>query len=397
MPWLLLPCGAESFPSADTLRPEAGLELADKKLSMQKIMKTQSSKFVLLLSLLGLAVWAVGPTVSAQIPPSLGLQFSAGHSTLSLTGGVGIVYSIQYANDFSQTNPWVDRTLLQAQGASNVWTDPAPTSGQRFYRAVSVAAPADTNLVFIQPGTFRMGSPTSEAFWLSNETQHTVTISRGFWMEKFLVTQGDYLAVVGINPSYFNGVRNGTDYGTDLTRPVEEVSWIDATNYCAIRTQQERAEGLIPTNYVYRLPTESEREYTGRAGTTTAFCLGRALRSGQANFNGQGEYDASLGTISNPNGIYLQTTTPVGSYAANGWGLYDMIGNVAEWCQDWYGTYPGGIALDPQGPATGSFREIRGGYWDFSAWECRSAARDGYPPTFQGNYIGFRVLLASGQ
>src|SRR5439155_3246957 len=243
-------------------------------------------------------------------PPSLGLRFSAGHPSVSLTGEVGTVYSIQYAPDPSQTNQWVDRTLLQAQGAGNVWTDPsAPTPGQRFYRAVSVAAPADTNLVFIQPGTFRMGSPTSEKERGLAEALHLVTISRGFWMEKFLVTQGDYLAVVGSNPSYFNRVRNETDYGTELTRPVEEVSWIDATNYCALRTQQERAGGLIPTNYVYRLPTESEWEYACRAGTTRAFYLGSGLHSGKANFDGFDEYDAAVGEIDNPNGIYLGTTT----------------------------------------------------------------------------------------
>ena len=365
-------------------------------------MNTRCSKLVRFLSVLWLIVWAVAPRAAGQTPPSLGLRFSAGHPSVSLTGEVGTAYSIQYAPGLSQTNQWVDRTLLQAQGAGTVWTDPsAPTPGQRFYRAVSVAAPADTNLVFIQPGTFRMGSPISEALRGLAEVLHLVTISRGFWMEKFLVTQGDYLAVVGSNPSYFNGVQfNGVsnvDYGTDLTRPVEQVSWIDATNYCALRTQQERAGGLIPTNYVYRLPTESEWEYADRAGTNTAFYLGSGLYSGQANFDGLYEYDASVGTISNASGIYLGQTTAVGSYQPNAWGLYDMIGNVFEWCQDWYGTYPGGSVIDPQGAVSGSHRVIRGGYFDDAARYCRSAYRINNLPANGTNNIGFRVLLAPAQ
>src|SRR5437870_2170952 len=260
-------------------------------------MKTRGSKLVRFLAVLWLIVFAVAPRASAQPRPSLGLRFSAGQLTLSLTGEVGTVYSIQYATGLSSTNLWVDRTLLQAQGAGTVWTDPsAPTPDQRFSRAVSVTAPADTNLVFIQPGTFTMGSPTNEPERFSDEVQRAVTISRGFWMEKFLVTQGDYLSLMATNPSYFTSAHG---YSDDLTRPVEEVSWYDATNYCALRTQQERAGGLIPTNYVYRLPTESEWEYADRAGTATAFYLGSGLHSGQANFQGQAEYDASVGTTYN--------------------------------------------------------------------------------------------------
>jgi sulfatase modifying factor 1 len=336
-----------------------------------------------------LAVWAGTPRAPAQPRPSLALQVNSGQPTLSLTGAVGTVYSIQYTTGLSTTNLWVDRTLLQAQGSGSVWTDPsAPAPSQRFYRAVTVAAPADTNLVFIQPGTFTMGSPTNEAERFSDEVPHTVIISRGFWMEKFLVTQGDYLAVVGTNPSYFAG---------DLRLPVEQVSWYDATNYCALRTQQERAGGIITTNYVYRLPTESEWEYADRAGTTTAFNLGSGLHSGPANFDGLDEYDESVGTINNPSGIYLEKTTPVGSYTANSWGLYDMIGNVWEWCEDWYDLYPGGSALDPQGPATGSFRVFRGGDWYSPALLCRSANRLSYLPFSRDYDFGFRVILAPGQ
>ena len=168
------------------------------------------------------AACAVAPQTSAQSRPSLGLGFSAGQPTLSLTGTVGTVYSIQYAADLSFTDPWVDRTLVQAEVAGTVWTDPsAPTPSQRFYRAVSVPAPTDPNLVFIQPGTFTMGSPTSEAERYSDEVQHTVTISRGLWMGKYLVTQRDYLSLMATNPSYFN-TNNG--FNLDLTRPVKTVN-----------------------------------------------------------------------------------------------------------------------------------------------------------------------------
>ena len=129
-----------------------------------------------------------------------------------------------------------------------------------------------TNMVWIPPGTFVMGSPTNEAERDSDETQHTVTLTQGFYMGKYAVTQGEYLALMGSNPSYFTTHDyNGNPIRPDLNRPVEQVSWIDATNYCAHLTQQEQAAGRLPAGWVYRLPTESEWEYACRAGTTTAF------------------------------------------------------------------------------------------------------------------------------
>jgi formylglycine-generating enzyme required for sulfatase activity len=326
------------------------------------------------------AAAAVAPVQTAA---QLGIQTYAG---LSITGPVGTVYAVQAIPDVAQTNGWSCLALVQLPATTYIWVDTSKSAatGQRFYRAVVSA----TNLVFLQRGTFTMGSPTNEALreeFGFDETQHIVTISQGFWMSRYLVTQGDYLAVVGSNPSYFN---------TNSALPVEQVTWNAATNYCALRTQLERAAGLIPTNYVYRLPTESEWEYACRSGTTTAFYLGSGLHSGQANFNGQQEYDAAVGTISNPSGIYLQTPTPVGTYAANGWGLYDMIGNVAEWCQDWYGAYPTGSVTDPQGPVTGSYRLIRGGWWAAEGEYCRSARRVADVPTYSKNNLGFRVVLA---
>ena len=260
--------------------------------------------------------------------------------------------------------------------------------------------PPSPGVVWIPPGTFVMGSPTSEAERYSDEVQHTVTLTKGFYMGKYPVTQGQYLAVVGSNPSYFTTQDYyGNPISPDLNRPVETVSWNDATNYCALLTQSDRAAGRIPSNWAYRLPTEAEREYACRAGTTTAFHFGSAIHGGMANFYDYYEYDAAIGDIyvANPSVPWLPRTTTVGSYAPNAFGLYDMHGNVWEWCQDWYGSYPSGAVVDPTGPASGSDRVIRGGGWLNFGGGCRSAFRDSYLPSYRDYDVGFRVVLAPGQ
>jgi formylglycine-generating enzyme required for sulfatase activity len=197
-------------------------------------------------------------------------------------------------------------------------------------------------------------------------------------MGKYEVTQGEYLAVMGSNPSFFTG---------DTNRPVERVSWFDATNYCGTLTQRERVAGRIATNSVYRLPTEAEWEYACRGWTSDRrFSYGDDL--GYTNLTNYAWYSDNTGG----------TTHPVGQKLPNPWGLYDLHGNVWEWCQDWYGTYPGGIAIDPQGPATGAHRVVRGGFCYYFAWCCRSAARESYDPVASVyRSIGFRVVLAPGQ
>ena len=225
-------------------------------------------------------------------------------------------------------------------------------------------------MVYIPPGTFTMGSPLSEAErqqFGGDETQHSVTLTRGFWMGKYEVTQGEYLEVMGNNPSYFRNGRapysggNGGAVRNELRHPVDTVSWIDATNYCGKLTARELGAGRIPAGWGYRLPTEGEWEYACRAGTTSAFHYGMALRQGMANFWTLYEYDSTVGTI-NTSKTPLGRTSDVGSYGSNAYGLYDMHGNVWEWCQDWYGTYPVNVS-DPVGPTTGSNRVIRGGGW----------------------------------
>ena len=272
----------------------------------------------------------------------------------------------------------------------------------RFYRVVAVDVPTDvipvTNMVFIPSGTFTMGSPTTEAGrWDDEGPQTLVTISKGFWIGRYEVTQGEYLSLMATNPSYFNGIRNGTNYGIDLSRPVERVWWSNAVAYCEALTAREQGAGRLPAGYEYRLPTEAEWEYACRAGTTTPFYLGNAMRSGMANFDGRLEYPPcgdSLNSCTNASGVYLGRTVPGGSYAPNPWGLYDMIGNVSEWCQDWFGDYSGLPVVDPQGPASGNRRCSRGSSWIHPAHFLRSALRDYGGMEYRGNYTGFRVVLA---
>ena len=327
------------------------------------------------------------PALLGMVPPGTA-QTPAG---FTITGMVGTVYSVEYVTDLAQTNnasAWRCLEFLQLPANPYLWADKsAPVTAKRFYRAVAMGAP--TNLVFIPPGTFRMGSPTNEVDRLDWEGPQTdVTISRGYWMGKYEVTEGEYLAVMGSNPSFFS-TKNG--FAEDLNLPVETVSWYDATNYRALLTQQERAAGRIGTNSVYRLPTEAEWEYACRGWTSTRFSYGDDL--GYTNLTNYAWYGDNSGG----------TTHPVGQKLPNAWGLYDMHGNVWECCQDWFDTYPGGIAVDPQGPATGSSRVIRGGDWNYwrnwlnSVGDCRSAGRISIDPVNWLSSIGFRVLLAPGQ
>lgn len=248
------------------------------------------------------------------------------------------------------------------------------------------------NMVFIPAGTFIMGSPPSEAARSSSEGPQTqVTISRGFCMGKYEVTQAEYVAVMGSNPSSFVG---------DMNRPVEQVSWFDCFAYCAALMTRERNAGRLPSGWVYRLPTEAEWEYACRAGTTSAFHYGDALSSGMANFYGMYEYPPcdSSSYCFNPFGVYLGRTTAVGSYAPNSWGLYDMHGNVWEWCLDgWTPMLPGGTMTDPLGVALESERVVRGAAWNVLAYDCRSAHR--YYASKSGRHgdVGFRIVLALGQ
>ena len=234
-------------------------------------------------------------------------------------------------------------------------------------------------LALIPAGKFIMGSPKDEKDRWYDEEQHEVSITKPFYLGVYVVTQAEYEKVMGNNPSYFSPKGGGKDKVKDMDTgqfPVETVSWDDAVAFCKKLSElpEEKKAGRV-----YRLPTEAEWEYACRAGTKTAFHYGNSLSSKQANFNGNLPYGGA------DKGPYLERTAKVGSYAANAFGLYDMHGNVWEWCQDWYDEnyYKNSPREDPPGPTQASYRVVRGGCWIAHGGYCRSANRNGFEPGFR--------------
>ena len=237
--------------------------------------------------------------------------------------------------------------------------------------SIELAPEVWIELQLIPAGTFLMGTPETEKERDPNETQHEVTLTQPFLIGKYPVTQAQWEAVMGSNPSYFQGDN----------LPVEEVSWDDAQSFCGKVHEK--------TGHTVCLPTEAQWEYSCRAGTSTPFHFGQELNGTQANCDGNYPYGTTQ------KGPYLGKTSPVGSYPANAWGLYDMHGNVWEWCQDWHGDYPKQSVTDPRGPEVGSDRVLRGGGWSNGAVHCRSAFRYWLDPSYRLDWNGFRLALGS--
>lgn len=231
-------------------------------------------------------------------------------------------------------------------------------------------------MVWCAPGTFLMGSPDSEPGRHDNEIRHEVTLTNGFWIGRYEVTQEQFARVAGLNPSHDKKDKHLWVLSLPRPRaPVERIHWEDARKFCEELTRRELTAGRLKGDWVYSLPTEAQWEYAARAGTTTAFAFGDTLHKNQANF-GTG-----------------RRTAPCGSRKPNAWGIYDMHGNVWEWCADWYTPYLADTEIDPAGPANASLRLIRGAAHNFAASMCRSAKRDGQPPASSSNDIGFRLCL----
>jgi formylglycine-generating enzyme required for sulfatase activity len=258
-------------------------------------------------------------------------------------------------------------------------TDSASLEGEVFTNSIGM------NFVLLPAGSFVMGSPETESkasrrTFLFDKlapvgkkkdlSQHEVTISKQFFLQTTEVTQKQWKKVMGKNPSTY------TRFGDDC--PVESVSWEDAQEFIKRLNEMEGTDK-------YRLPTEAEWEYACRAGTTTKYNWGDEDPVCKPEAKNGARYDDNAKCDD-------KGPAPVMTYAPNRWGLYDMHGNVWEWCQDWYGDAPSGQVTDPQGPSSGKFRVVRGGSHGGDSWEIRSADRSWKPPDKSSRFLGFRLV-----
>ncbi|MEX0321474.1 MAG: SUMF1/EgtB/PvdO family nonheme iron enzyme [Puniceicoccaceae bacterium] len=292
------------------------------------------------------------------------------------------------------------RIELPAAGTEN-WSvalveQPGPTEGSDW--TVELPGGESIDLKWIKSGSFMMGSPSSEKDRESDEKQHSVRLSRGYWLGKYEVTVGSFGKFVS-ETGYRTDAEKGDGmyileggkgekksgrnwknvFAENKENPVVGASWNDAMAFCKWLTERERAAGRLPESMSYTLPTEAQWEYACRAGTKGRFYTG----NNDSDLDKAGWYNSNAGSKAHP----------VGQKSPNAWGLYDMHGNVWEWCSDRYGDYPSGSVTNPMGPSSGAYRVTRGGSWNYYALHCRSAIRSWGSPGYSNFNLGFRLAL----
>jgi len=258
-------------------------------------------------------------------------------------------------------------------------------------KTISVSLGTALPMVLVQPGSFIIGSPVDEPGRQDDENQHLVTLTRGYWIAATEVSQALYVEVVGINPSRW----------VSLLRPVENVTWFDCARFCNQLSEQHGFQPVYkitedtvdwdPAASGYRLPTEAEWEYAGRAGTSTVFSFG----NDPSQLHHFGNYcdrtcERAWRDTTQLDGYCF--TAPIGSFEPNEWGLYDMHGNLWEWCWDWWAPFEVLPLVDPKGPSAGSHKAERGGCWEVGPEMCRQAYRHFVEPDQKRCYLGFRIV-----
>jgi len=247
------------------------------------------------------------------------------------------------------------------------WADVIGTDKYGLYAEVNIKQVIQ-RFRWIAPGRFWMGSPESEVDRGRDEIFHEVIVTKAYWLADTVCTQALWQVVIGGNPSYFKGEQ----------RPLERVSWQNVRDFINKLNQ-------FKPGWELRLPTEAEWEYACRAGTNTPFSFGGNVTPARVNYCGDHYY------ADGKKGLYRRETVVVKTLPPNAWGLYEMHGNVWEWCQDWYGDYPTQFQLDPQGPNTGDDRVLRGGGWYNGGGYVRAAYRLNYRPSDANSNTGFRL------
>jgi formylglycine-generating enzyme required for sulfatase activity len=282
----------------------------------------------------------------------------------------------RFLKDISEQNPFSnedDHMRAYAKQKITYWENHENETMGTFTNRLGMT------FVLIKAGRFMMGSPSNEPDRGSDEKQHEVILTKDFYMQTTEVTQRQWKAVMGNNPSYFKACGENC--------PVEQVSWENSQEF--INKINQMGDGY------YRLPTEAEWEYAARAGSTTSYYYGNKARCERMNFeNDPGSSETKCVDYIKSRQLPVDSTIPVKSYPSNKFGLYDMHGNVWEWCSDWYGDYPDTSVTDPGGPSGGSSRVGRGGGWTSNARYCRSAYRNNDSPGTRYYYIGLRLMRA---